>query len=103
MKVYKSLERDPRILGVSLSDARLLIGLFGILIGIVAVVQLLFNTSGVWYLGPFLILIGLYVVLRYGARQNQPNYLISWISFHLLQPKIIDGYEMDIRPKKEKS
>lgn len=90
MQVYKSLERSPSLLGLPIFDFGLVICLLLAVVMIGGIANMVIHVSGWYYLIGLLLITGCYVVLRRAAKENRPNFLLSWISFHFYQPKSID-------------
>ncbi len=92
MKTYKSyifIEKDPTLFGISIIDLLLVLGIF---IGIILFGGFLYVLGIFWPsifgLALFMAL-SLLIFLKMMNKNRQPNYLISLIAFHFLQPKII--------------
>lgn len=98
MRSYKSIERPAQVLGMSLRELGL---------GVLALFSLamLIGIAGSFIAVPrqvFLVLLvlfaGLIYGLRYLGRHRPPNFLLSWLSFHLKQPRRIAVGQSSLPP-----
>lgn len=89
MRSYKSIERPAQVLGMSLRELGL---------GVVGLISIAFliGIAGNFMTVPrqaYLLLLVLFAALIYGLRflgkHRPPNFLLSWLSFHLKQPRRI--------------
>lgn len=89
MRSYKSIERPAQVLGMSLRELGLgVIGLIALalLIGVAGSVMPVPRQA---YLVLLLLFAVLIFGLRYLGKHRPPNFLLSWLSFHLKQPRRI--------------
>lgn len=87
MRTFKSIERPAQVLGIPIQDlgfvALLLIG-GGMLLGILS---MFLHISGKAYLVLVVLVIGLFIWLRWLAKHRPPGYLMGLLSYKLQQPK----------------
>jgi len=101
MKVNKHIEKPSYIIGLPAQEFIVLVGYaftlfflnnilgsFGLLLGYWFYLFWVFTT---W---------GMYLVLKWGARQNYPGFLISYFSFKVMQGKKIELKQYSILIKK---
>ena len=86
MRVYKSLERRSYVLGLPLTEIGLLLCLF--LVGMIggSLAGMVMKLSWLYYVSVFVLTSGLFFLLRHGAKQNRPSFLLSVISYYVYQP-----------------
>ena len=101
MKVNKHIEKPSYIIGLPVQEFVVLVGYafvifflnnvlgsFGLLLGYWFYIFLVFST---W---------GFYLLLKWGARQNYPGFLISYFSFKVMQRRKIELKQFSILIKK---
>lgn len=88
IRIYKTIEQRPKILGLAFQEIGLLTLLFtGLLVG-GAIAKSFIQVSGWYYVFIILFTLTAYFILRIGNAKNHPSFLFSTIS-HWLQPKEI--------------
>lgn len=101
MKVNKHIEKPSYIIGLPVQEFIILIGYFFaafVFNNILGSFGILF---GYWfYLFLFFTTWGLYLTLKWGARQNYPGFLISFFSFKVVQGKKIELKQFSISIRK---
>lgn len=87
MRTFKSIERPAQVLGIAFQDlglvALLLIG-GGMLLAVLSMFLPIPSRS---YLVLIVLVAGLFIGLRWLAKNRPPGYLMGWLSYTLQQPK----------------
>lgn len=89
MRTYLSLERRSYVLGLPLSETALLICLFLICVIGGSLAGIVLRVSWIYYACVFASIAALYLILRRAARQQRPQFLLSYISYTFYQPNVI--------------
>ena len=101
MKVNKHIEKPSYIIGLPAQEFIVLIGYFFALFVLNNILGSFGLLLGYWfYLFLFFTTWGMYLVLKWGARQNYPGFLISYFSFKVMQGKKIELKHYSILIKK---
>ena len=101
MRVYKSIERKTKILGIPMQECGLLACLLVVLIMLGGIAGFFVNVSGSFFLFSLTLVLSIYVVLRHAAQKKHPGFLLSWLSYHCFQPKIIRRYDQHTQKRKK--
>ena len=101
MKVNKTIEKPSHVIGLPLQEFIILLGYFLLLFLLNNILGSFGLQLGLWFY-VFLIfsLWGLYLLLKWGARQQYPGFLLSIFSFRFLQTKKIELRNFNIKIKK---
>lgn len=88
-----NINEPIKIFGVEFLELVIVTMSMAILFMVGAVIDAFFSIIGTWY---FLLLLAIYisviVLLRFGNRQDQRNFLSSFIGYHFFQPKHVRFY-----------
>ena len=87
MKVQKSLEKPTRILGMRMQELGLYVCLLIGLITLASLARTIIPVPRAVYVVILAMLVSSWFLLRWGERHKHPSFLISFISWALLQPK----------------
>jgi len=100
MKVNKNIEKPSYVLGLPIQEFIMLVGYFLSLFILNNIVGSFGLVLGIWF---WLFLLfsswGLYILLKWGAKQNYPGFLLSLFSFRLIQGKKIELKKFKISVK----
>lgn len=99
MKVQKSLEKPTRILGMRMQELGLYVCLLIGLITLASLARTIVPVPRYVYAVILVVLVLSWMVLRWGERHKHPSFLISLISWTLLQPKRINYVTIYLRDK----
>lgn len=86
MRVYKTIEKESKVIGMTFSELSVVLGVaFAgmIIIGI-------FNLGIYAYLTVMLITVAMFFISRWANKNKCPNFLLSYMSYKLFQPKRIN-------------
>jgi hypothetical protein len=101
MKVNKNIEKPSYVLGLPIQEFIILVGYFLSLFILNNILGSFGLLLGLWF---WLFLVfscwGFYLLLKWGARQNYPGFLLSLFSFRFLQGKKIQLRQFKITIKK---
>lgn len=90
MNVYKTVEKQAKIFGLSITDFIGVLSIVFVYVILSTILRHMGLSFGIWGIGFMLIgVISLVTLLRYANKKKCPNYLIAIASFKYLQPKKI--------------
>lgn len=91
MQVNKNIEKPSYVLGLPMQEFIFLaVYFFGLIILNNLVKAFGLTLTGWFWLFLIITTWALYLILKWGARQNYPGFLFSYFSFTLKQPKKIE-------------
>lgn len=99
MKVQKSLEKPTRILGMRMQELGLYVCLLIGLITLASIARTIVPVPRAVYAVILFLLVVSWLVLRWGERHKHPSFLVSMISWKLLQPKQVNHVTIRLRGK----
>jgi hypothetical protein len=87
MITRRYLEKKSTVLGLPMQEVGLLVGI-GLLMIIVSSLLKLVAPTVRWFNHLTVVVVaGSYLLLRFAACKKQPSFLLSWISYYLLQKR----------------
>lgn len=89
MRSFKSIERPAQILGMNLMDLGLVVAFLIGAVMTLGIASALFSIPRLLYTLVLLLAIGLFIALRWMAKNRPPGFLMGFLSFHLVQPRRI--------------
>lgn len=99
MKVQKSLEKPTRILGMRMQELGLYVCLLIGLITLASVARTVVPIPRAVYVIILAMLVGSWLLLRWGERHKHPSFLVSIISWVFFQPKQVIHVPLKLRNK----
>jgi 1,4-dihydroxy-2-naphthoate octaprenyltransferase len=96
-KTYRILETGGKIFGLPLGDIYILVAIAFLFVSIPAFV----NVKLWFYLIALLLLITLFKVLKYYSKKDEKSFLMSLISFKMMQPNQISVIQRKIKKEED--
>ena len=96
-KTYRQLELKPRILGVPISELKIVMVAFMLFVLIGGLLMVLNIYSRIYFLVVVLLFLCSFPILRRLNKKNHPTFIMSLISFRLNQPKRISVVSSKIK------
>lgn len=104
MKINRPNINEPiKIFGVEFTELMTVTGAVAILFMVGTTIDLFLSIVGTWFFLLLLVLyLGIIILLRFANRQDQRNFLTSFLAYYLFQPKHIRFYDKAKRRNQSK-